>query len=63
VHPDTRRLSIFLPDGQREFVFHRIRVRTLDGGRVTTLRPVSAQRVYGLPADAPTPADAPFAGE
>ena len=36
-----RRLSIYIPGGGSEFVFHSIRVRMLDGGTADALRPVS----------------------
>ena len=38
--PQERRVSLWIHPGGNEFVFHRIRVRMLDGGSVETLRPV-----------------------
>ncbi len=38
--PHDRRVSLWIHPGGNEFVFHQIRVRTLDGGSVETLRPV-----------------------
>lgn len=35
-----RRLSLWIHGGRNEFVFHRIRVRPLDGGNAESLRPV-----------------------
>lgn len=37
-----RRLSFFIHGGGNEFVFHRIRVRPLDGSNAESLRPVSS---------------------
>jgi serine/threonine protein kinase len=42
--PHDRRVSIWIHAGGNEYVFHRIRVRTLDGGSVETLRPVASTR-------------------
>ena len=39
-YPTDRRMSLFIGSGDIEFVFHRIRVRMLDGGSVQSLRPV-----------------------
>lgn len=39
-YPRRRRLSLWIHGGGNEFVFHRIRVRMLDGGTAETLRPV-----------------------
>ena len=38
-YPTDRRMSLWILPGH-EFVFHRIRVRMLDGGSAETLRPV-----------------------
>jgi hypothetical protein len=39
-YPHGRRLSLWIQGGGNEFVFHRIRVRMLDGGSVESLRPL-----------------------
>jgi hypothetical protein len=39
-YPQDRRVSLTIHHGGNEFVFHRIRVRMLDGGSVETLPPV-----------------------
>ncbi len=39
-YPIDRRISLWITPGGNEYVFHRIRVRILDGGSVETLRPV-----------------------
>jgi hypothetical protein len=39
--PQNRRLSLW-NDGKNEFAFHSMRVRMLDGGMATTLRPISS---------------------
>ena len=62
-YPHHRRLSLWVHGGEAEFVFHRIRVRTLDGGTADSLRPVPlepSQIAERRPADAPSPAVAPF---
>ena len=38
--PTVRRMGLWIHPGGNEFVFHRIRVRMLDGGSAETLRPV-----------------------
>jgi len=38
--PHHRRVSLWINPGGNEFVFHRIRVRMLDGGTAESLRPV-----------------------
>ena len=66
--PHARRLSLWVNEGGNEFVFHRIRVRTLDATLATALRAppsrIAAAPVatgwQGWPADAPKPAIAPF---
>jgi hypothetical protein len=42
--PHDRRMSIWIYPGGNEYVFHRIRIRMLDGGSVETLRPVPSTR-------------------
>lgn len=39
-YPTDRRMSLWIVPGGNEFVFHRIRVRMLDGGSVQSLRPI-----------------------
>ena len=39
-YPTDRRMSLWIVPGGNEYVFHRIRVRMLDGGSVESLRPV-----------------------
>ena len=39
-YPTDRRMSLWIVPGGNEYVFHRIRVRMLDGGSAETLRPV-----------------------
>lgn len=48
--PENRRLSLW-NSGSSEFVFHRIRVKLLDGGTATSLRPVPAEQSFQQPAD------------
>lgn len=47
-YPSARRLSLWIQGGGNEIVFHRIRVRALDGGTVETLRPVPSLSVSGF---------------
>jgi len=42
-YPHARRLSLWVHAGGSEFVFHRIRVRMLDGGTADSLRPVPGE--------------------
>ena len=48
-----RRLRLWIYGGRNEFVFHRIRVRTLDGGNAESLRPVPNAPQLATPAVAP----------
>ena len=47
-YPHDRRLSLWIQGGGNEFVFHRIRVRMLDGGTAESLR--------AIPIATPSPA-------
>lgn len=58
-YPHHRRLSLFTFPGGGDIVFHRIRVRALDGGTVTPLRPAREYQPLAAAA-APPPAIAPF---
>ena len=40
-YPHARRMSLWVHGGGNEFVFHKIRVRMLDGGTAETLRPIA----------------------
>ncbi len=51
-YPHARRMSLWIFPGRNEFVFHRIRVRMLDGGTADSLRPIS---------NSPRPVIAPLA--
>ena len=42
--PHDRQVSLWIHPGGNEFVFHRIRVRMLDGGTAESLRPVSSNQ-------------------
>ena len=42
--PHDRRVSLWIHPGGNEFVFHRIRVRMLDGGTAESLRPVPSNQ-------------------
>ena len=42
-YPQQRQSSIFA-GGRSEFIFHRFRVRMLDGGTATTLRPLNSEQ-------------------
>ncbi len=44
-----RRLSLWIHGGGSEFVFHRIRVRPLDGGNAESLRPVPGAAQTSVP--------------
>ncbi len=48
--PNDRRLSLWVHGGGNEFVFHRIRVRMLDGGTAETLRPVATDAMQAARA-------------
>ena len=47
--PHDRRVSLWIHPGGNEFVFHRIRIRMLDGGTAETLRPVSQTAQSTIP--------------
>ncbi|MGE0758924.1 MAG: DUF1080 domain-containing protein, partial [Pirellulaceae bacterium] len=49
-----RRLSLWIFPGGNEYVFHRIRVRTLDGGSAETLRPFPGTPLAPAAAQNPT---------
>jgi hypothetical protein len=55
----TRRLSLWIRGEGSEYVFHRIRVRTLDGGTATSIRPWLADPSLESPADAAQPVNVP----
>jgi serine/threonine protein kinase/formylglycine-generating enzyme required for sulfatase activity len=59
-YPHHRRVSLFTFPGGSGIVFHRIRLRMLDGGTATTLRSVPSARSSAWPAAAPPLAIAPF---
>lgn len=46
-----RRLSLWIHGGGNEFVFHRIRVRMLDGGTAQTLRTVPSSSIPSVDAE------------
>jgi serine/threonine protein kinase/formylglycine-generating enzyme required for sulfatase activity len=56
-YPQLRRLSLWIQPGGNEFVFHHIRVRLLDGGTATAVRPVAPAT---LEDNTPPLAVAPF---
>jgi formylglycine-generating enzyme required for sulfatase activity len=51
-YPHGRRLSLWIGGEGTEYVFHRIRVRTLDGGTATAVRPGPADPAISPPTDA-----------
>jgi serine/threonine protein kinase/formylglycine-generating enzyme required for sulfatase activity len=54
----SRRLSLWVAGDGSEYVFHRIRVRTLDGSTASSVRPLPPQPGPPPPADATQPANA-----
>ncbi|MBC7816031.1 MAG: formylglycine-generating enzyme family protein, partial [Planctomycetaceae bacterium] len=56
--PHDRRVSLWIHPGGNEFVFHRIRIRMLDGGTAETLRPVPSAPQFVTPLLAIAPFDA-----
>ena len=59
--PVSRRISLWIHEGNNEFEFQRIRLRPLDGETVATTRPQTGW--HGWPEDAPQPAIAPFTAQ
>jgi hypothetical protein len=59
-YPHTRRLSLWIHGGGNQIVFHRIRMRTLDGGTASTVRPPEQVGSPPAPAESDT---SPSAGE